>query len=130
MSVITKSADEIRAHRTDPAMLARLRAKRDQDIAPDPDEAIGEPVFRIRGAVRQRIIQGKYQKGDMTAFRAAFLGVSQTRFAIALGISVDTLQNWEQGRRQPEGPAKALLRLLARHPRLLLHDLMPTQSAG
>ena len=66
----------------------------------------------------------------MAAFRAAFLGVSQARFAIALGISVDTLQNWEQGRRQPEGPAKALLRLLARHPRLLLHELMPKQSAG
>ena len=32
--------------------------------------------------------------------------------------------------RQPEGPAKALLSLLARHPRLLLRDLMPKQSAG
>jgi DNA-binding transcriptional regulator YiaG len=128
--MIRKTADDIRAHRPDSAMLARLRAMRDQDSAPEPDEAIGEPVFRIREAVRPRIIQGTYQKGDMAAFRAAFLGVSQARFAIALGISVDIPQNWEQGRSQPEDPAKALLRLLARHPRLLLRDLMPTQSAS
>jgi putative transcriptional regulator len=66
----------------------------------------------------------KFQWTDIAAFRAASHGVSQARFAEALGISVDTLQNWEQGRRQPEGPAKALLRLLARHPRLLAHDLL------
>jgi len=103
---------------------------RNHHIDHTTDQPIGEPDFRIRGEVRQRIIQGTYRKGDMAAFRAAFLGVSQARFAIALGISVGTLQNWEQGRRQPEGPARALLRLLARQPRWLLRDLMPTQSAS
>ena len=90
----------------------------------------GEPVFRIREAVRRRMVKGDYQEGDLAAFRAAFRSVSQARFAEALGISVATLQNWEQGRRQPDGPAKALLRLLARHPRLLMHDLMPTRVAS
>jgi putative transcriptional regulator len=84
-------------------------------------------VFRIREAVRRRMVKGDYQEGDVAAFRAAFRSVSQARFAEALGISVATLQNWEQGRRQPDGPAKALLRLLARHPRLLMHDLMPSR---
>ena len=37
------------------------------------------------------------------------LHVSQARFAYMIGVSVDTLQNWEQGRRKPEGPAPALL---------------------
>ena len=48
------------------------------------------------------------------------LGLSQSKFAAILGISPDTLQNWEQGRRRPTGPAKVLLRIAARHPEVLL----------
>jgi putative transcriptional regulator len=48
------------------------------------------------------------------------LGLSQTKFAALLGISEDTLQNWEQGRRQPTGPAKVLLKVAARHPEIIL----------
>ena len=48
------------------------------------------------------------------------LGLSQSKFAAVLGISADTLQNWEQGRRTPTGPAKVLLKIAARHPEVLL----------
>lgn len=48
------------------------------------------------------------------------MGMTQTKFAALLGISEDTLQNWEQGRRQPTGPAKVLLRVAARHPEVIL----------
>lgn len=48
------------------------------------------------------------------------LGLSQPKFAALLGISENTLQNWEQGRRQPSGPAKVLLKVAARHPRVIL----------
>jgi len=47
-------------------------------------------------------------------------GLSQARFAALLGISVRTLQNWEQGRRSPRGPAKVLLQVAAAHPEALL----------
>ncbi len=47
-------------------------------------------------------------------------GLSQSKFAALLGISVRTLQNWEQGRRKPQGPARVLLRVAARHPRAIL----------
>ncbi|MCZ7567882.1 MAG: helix-turn-helix domain-containing protein [Ardenticatenaceae bacterium] len=43
-------------------------------------------------------------------------GLSQTQFARLLGISVRTLQNWEQGRRVPEGPARVLLLVAGKHP--------------
>lgn len=56
---------------------------------------------------------------DVAALRAHFK-LSQAKFAALLGISVDTLQNWEQRRRQPEGPAKVLLRVAAAHPDILL----------
>ena len=48
------------------------------------------------------------------------LGLSQSKFAAILGISPDTLQNWEQGRRTPTGPAKVLLKIAAKHPEVLL----------
>jgi putative transcriptional regulator len=48
------------------------------------------------------------------------LRLSQSQFAAVLGISQDTLQNWEQGRRKPSGPAKVLLKIAARHPKVFL----------
>ena len=46
----------------------------------------------------------------------AKLDLSQTSFAGLLGVSVRTLQDWEQGRRSPQGPAIALLRIAEQHP--------------
>jgi putative transcriptional regulator len=48
------------------------------------------------------------------------LGLPQVKFARLLGISEDTLQNWEQGRRKPTGPAKVLLKIAAKHPKIVL----------
>ena len=47
-------------------------------------------------------------------------GLSQARFAQLLGVSVRTLQDWEQGRRAPSGAARTLLRIAARNPQALL----------
>jgi len=47
-------------------------------------------------------------------------GLSQDKFAILMGISTATLRNWEQGRRKPEGPARVLLQVAAKHPDALL----------
>ena len=48
------------------------------------------------------------------------MGLSQSAFAALLGVSARTLQDWEQGRRQPTGPARSLLRVAERHPEALL----------
>ncbi|MGH8614262.1 MAG: helix-turn-helix domain-containing protein [Gammaproteobacteria bacterium] len=47
-------------------------------------------------------------------------GLSQARFAQLLGVSVRTLQDWEQGRRAPSGAARTLLIVADRNPRVLL----------
>ena len=51
------------------------------------------------------------------------LGLSQNKFAQLLGISTSTLQNWEQGRRKPEGPAKVLLNVAAKYPDAILNTV-------
>ena len=50
-------------------------------------------------------------------------GLSQTEFAQALQISPRTLQEWEQGRREPSGAARALIQIAIRHPEVIREGL-------
>ncbi|MGB6866142.1 MAG: NadS family protein [Candidatus Aminicenantaceae bacterium] len=51
------------------------------------------------------------------------LHVSQKEFAMLIGVSTRTLQNWEQGRRKPVGPANALLKIASKNPKAVLEAL-------
>jgi len=55
--------------------------------------------------------------------------LSQEQFAALLGISVKTLQNWEQGRRTPRGPARVLLQIAARHPEAVWDVVRPAPQS-
>jgi putative transcriptional regulator len=71
---------------------------------------------------------GKIRRGEMKPSRVIEfapmdekeirqrLRKSQSEFARMIGVSISTLQNWEQGRRRPEGPARALLKIAAKNP--------------
>ena len=72
---------------------------------------------------RRRLMRGQFESGADVAALRRFVRLTQTQFAQAMGISVHTLRNWEQDRRKPEGPALALLRISARHPRILRENL-------
>jgi putative transcriptional regulator len=76
----------------------------------------------IRRGVRKPSRTFVIEDPDPKAIRER-LGLSQSRFASIIGVSVRTLQNWEQGRREPEGPAKALLRVVDREPQAVMHAL-------
>ena len=52
---------------------------------------------------------------DVKQIRASY-GLSQSEFAALLGVSIKTLQNWEQGRRSPLGAARVLLHVADKHP--------------
>jgi putative transcriptional regulator len=67
---------------------------------------------------RRRIATGRLQAGDVAALRR-LVELTQAQFAEALGISRRTLENWEQDRTMPSGSGLALLRIAARHPRIL-----------
>jgi len=48
------------------------------------------------------------------------LKLSQSSFASLMGVSTRTIQDWEQGRRKPQGPAKSLLRIAEQHPEIFI----------
>jgi putative transcriptional regulator len=78
-----------------------------------------QSVIASQPATLLRLARGEIQSShDVIALRKQS-GLTQKQFAMAMGISVHTLRNWEQGRRSPEGPALALLRIAARHPHIL-----------
>ena len=81
---------------------------------------------KLVSSIRQagRIKRGEAKPSRVTEFVAVDvkairrrLGKSQSEFARMIGVSVSMLQNWEQGRRRPEGPARALLKVAAKNPK-------------
>ncbi len=82
-------------------------------------ESLREAGQIRRGTLKPSRVFQVDPKSDLVKVRGQ-LGLSQSEFATLLGISTDTLQNWEQGRRAPTGPAKVLLKIALKHPRLLL----------
>ena len=79
---------------------------------------------------------GKIRRGEMKASRVfdlkptdikavrKKLKLSQSEFALVIGVSLSTLQNWEQGRRRPDGPAQALLKVAAVNPKAVIDALV------
>ena len=89
----------------------------------DREELTREELSRaLTRAQRKRIIAGRLEPGDVAALRR-FICLTQEQFAEALGISVHTLRNWEQDRVNPDGPGLALLRIAARHPRIVRENI-------
>ena len=67
------------------------------------------------------------EKPDVGRIRANYR-LSQNEFATLLGISLGTLQNWEQGRRTPQGPARVLLQVAAKHPDAVWDVVQPKKA--
>jgi putative transcriptional regulator len=92
---------------------------------------------RLTASIRQA---GAIRRGEMKASRVTEfpaedvkeirhqLGKTQSEFASMIGVSVSTLQNWEQGRRRPEGPARALLMVAAHSPKVVAAALDPKRT--
>lgn len=79
----------------------------------------GGSILRGNKAPSRRFV---YDAPAVRAIREQ-AGLPQSDFALLIGVSVKTLQNWEQNRRRPTGPAAALLRVIAHNPRLAVRAL-------
>ena len=84
----------------------------------------GGRVLRERGPAARTF---ELPEVEVAAIRKTY-GLSQAKFASLMGISVRTLQNWEQGRRIPRGPARVLLRVAALHPDAVLDVVRPRRK--
>ena len=92
------------------------------------DEDFSELLASIKqaGAIKRGSIKPsritKLELPDVQSIRGK-LGLSQSEFALMIGVSARTVQNWEQKRREPEGAARALLVVAERHPKMVLQAL-------
>jgi len=99
------------------------------------EAAFKELLMSVRQAGRIRRGRAKptrvatFKPADVKAIRAK-LKQSQSDFALMIGVSVATLRNWEQGRRMPDGPALALLRVAARNPSAVAEALHRAPARG
>ena len=81
-------------------------------------EGLGQAVAHAQGARVPGLRVHVPKSVNVTAIRRK-TGLSQDIFSARIGVPVATLRNWEQGRRQPEGPARVLLALVAKRPEIV-----------
>jgi putative transcriptional regulator len=85
-------------------------------------QGLQEAVEHARGGDVPGLVLHVPEKVDVAAVRRR-TGLSQAAFSRRIGVSPATLRNWEQGRRAPEGPARILLAMLERNPRIVEETL-------
>ena len=88
-------------------------------------ERLVESMEQHNEIVRGSRVASRETRIDAVAVRAnsALTKLSQPKFALILDVDVGTLRNWEQGRREPTGPAKALLRAIQKDPKNVMKAL-------
>lgn len=82
-------------------------------------EGIQEIKSFKRGEIDYLVARELKEPAPAQEIRAQ-LALSQASFAALMGVSVRTVQDWEQGRRRPSGPARSLLRIAEQHPEAFL----------
>lgn len=92
-----------------------------KELFDDLLESAREAGAIMRGEIApSRVFE--YTPLDIKAIRGK-LNKSQREFALMIGVSTSTLQNWEQGRRTPRGPARALLKVAEKNPQAVAEAL-------
>jgi putative transcriptional regulator len=82
----------------------------EREIAPDP-RSIATAAHNAARAAAGRLDDAAYARNVRSR-----TGLTQTAFAARIGVPVETVRNWEQGKRSPRGPARALLKVLEEAP--------------
>lgn len=97
-----------------------MTTKSKRDIGAEILDGLRDRRAHKQGKLRLRTHRLRSLNGKDAKRIRKKLGFSQSVFAALLGVSLRTLQEWEQMRREPRGPAQALLRVADQHPEALL----------
>ncbi len=101
----------------------------DRDIGKEIIQGLEEFKAWRRGEVKLRIVDVDMPcAADVPAIRKT-LGLSQPEFAHFMGVSVATLRNWEQERREPQGPARSLLLVAKKQPAAVIKAFKTAEPA-
>jgi putative transcriptional regulator len=84
-------------------------------------QGLSEAIDYSEGKLKKAVVH-EFCPLDVKKIRAK-VGMSQSEFASAFGISVSTLRHWERGDRIPQGPALVLLNIVAKEPSIVLRAL-------
>jgi DNA-binding transcriptional regulator YiaG len=109
-------------------LLADLAASRRRTDAEIEAEAAEDGDAWTDEELAQAVLVYPPPKPDQIRALRARLGLSQTQFALMFGFTVDTVQQYEQGRRVPSGPASTLLRVIAVEPEAVIRALDPHRA--
>lgn len=110
----------LRAKRVMEQMLVGKKAYVALPVVDDVDTVVRlMEAFGIRA-----VLHGAPETVDVKAIRDG-LGLTQEEFAVRFGLGLDTVQNWESGRRQPDRTARSYLTVIAREPRRVEEALRP-----
>jgi putative transcriptional regulator len=117
--------------------MLRVRLKADGrivEILPDGSE---QPLPHRLAAIAEEMRRGRAPAGpggalsdaDYARGIRARSGLTQAEFAARIGVPLETVRNWEQGKRSPRGPARALLKLIDKAPEVAFAVLNPAKAA-
>ena len=117
--------------------MLRVRLKADGrivEILPDGSE---QPLPRRLAAIAEEMRRASGRAGTGVALSDADYargirarsGLTQAEFAARIGVPIETVRNWEQGKRSPRGPARALLKLIDKAPDVAFAVLSPAKAA-
>ena len=116
-------------------LMMRLRLKADGrivEILPDGGERpLGHRLDRRQAVAGNATtgVGGRLRDADYARSVRARTKLTQVQFAARIGVPIETVRNWEQGKRSPRGPARALLRVIERAPDVAFAALSTENAA-
>ena len=125
MPIVRRTRADLDLDKVDWAAISKTTDEEiDAQIAADPDTA---PIFTDGELAHARRVFPRRTSGNVRELRRR-LGLSQAQFAARFGFSVETLRNYEQGHRQPKGPARVLLEVIAAEPDAVTRTVLQRSS--
>jgi putative transcriptional regulator len=124
MTIVRRSRTDI----DEAKLLADLAASREWTETEIDAMAAADDSALTDGELGEAVVVYPPPTAEQVRTLRANLGLSQAQFALRFGFTIDTVQQYEQGRRTPSGPASTLLRVIEAEPEAVIRALRPRRA--